>query len=127
MSQEYKLRFGQMKENNPAQPVETTSDEDATRYQDDGHSRNLSLVKKDGTMFFYSYAYMIGARFEINQTNTIILQQTSCTIKIQGYGLQPLFWELFSQRIRIITETDERYAVNEAYTVTEIVIEENVK
>lgn len=124
MSQGYKLRFDQMKENNPT-PSESEIQNDETFYQTKGSIRNLGLVFKDGNIRGFPYAFILDYSFKLSdEKNVIILELSSKIISLYGYKLWSLYWELFDQTPRIIHEVDERYANESESVVTKIVIEE---
>jgi len=124
MSQGYKLRFDQMRENDltQAEQIESTGNQD--NYQQAGSTRNLCLVWPDGKRAFYNYAYLVSVVFDPGEEkNVITLCFSSDVIKIQGFLLEPLFMALFEHLPRIITATDERYATQEESLVTNILID----
>ena len=124
MSQGYKLRFDQMRENDPTQAEQNESTGNQDNYQQAGSTRNLCLVWPDGKRAFYNYAYLVSVVFELGEEkNVITLCFSNDVIKIQGFLLEPLFMALFEHLPRIITVTDERYAVDEESLVTNILIE----
>ncbi|MFD2520383.1 hypothetical protein [Emticicia soli] len=124
MSQGYKLRFDQMRENDPTQTEQNETTENQDYYQQSGSTRNLCLVWPDGKRAFYNYSYLVSVAFDPGEDkNVITLCFSSDVIKIQGFLLEPLFMALFEHLPRIITATDERYATGEESLVTNILIE----
>lgn len=124
MSHGYKLRFDQMKENNPT-PSESDPQNEGNYYPTKGSIRNLALIFKDGNIRGFPYAFIVDYFFKVNdENNVIILELSSKTISLIGYKLWPLYWEIFDQTPRIIQEVDKRYATGTESAVTKIVIEE---
>ncbi|WP_259015514.1 hypothetical protein [Emticicia fluvialis] len=125
MNQDFKLRIGQMKENNPAQSETEPQGDDDEQYQSKGSIRTFALIWKDGRMLGIPYAYVSGFKFAMeNEKNVITIELSSEKIKLYGYGLATLYWQFFDQLPRIIREEDERYAKQKACVVTRIEIEE---
>ncbi|MCF0061325.1 hypothetical protein MUK70_18980 [Dyadobacter chenwenxiniae] len=113
MSQGFKLRFDQMRENSPAkteieqEPVFVRPDDTVHPI---GHARNLCLVWPDGRRAFFNYAYLVSADFDPNNAmNVIRLGFSSQNVLLQGYGLEALFMQLLDHLPRIITAIDPRY------------------
>ncbi|WP_149242241.1 hypothetical protein [Dyadobacter sp. 32] len=131
MSQDLKLRFDQMRNNNPAKPVveKPAEPEEGNRLSHAyGNIRNLRLVWPDGHQSFFNYAYLIRADFSPgDDLNIIHLGFSGQDIKIKGYGLEELFEKLVDHLPRTIAAIDPRYIpvepVNEII-VTDIVIQE---
>jgi len=128
MSQGYKLRFDEMKENNPSTPDSTSEGENPAFYQSEGSIRELCLVFKDGTMDFIPYSYIVYKRFRIsNDKNSIIIELPSKMITLSGYGLLQLILAISRQLARTVYQIDERYASQGDSAVTEIIVEETNK
>jgi hypothetical protein len=113
MSQDLKLRFDQMRNNNPAKPVveKPAEPEDGNRLSHAyGNVRNLRLVWPDGNQSFFNYAYLIRADFSPgDDLNIIHLGFSGQDITIKGYGLEELFEQLVDHLPRTITAIDPRY------------------
>ncbi|MBA4853455.1 hypothetical protein [Emticicia sp. BO119] len=125
MSQNYKLRFDQMKENNPGQSGSTSQDDTSAFYASEGSIRNFCLVWKDGNMDDFPYSYVVHTQFRIGQEkNTMIIELPSKLITLFGYGLTSLFLAFKKQLPQFIYQVDERYAEEAETVVTEIQIEE---
>jgi hypothetical protein len=127
MSQGFKLRFDQLRENDPTSIQSETDSDDVERYSGAGHTRNLCLVWPDGRRAFLNYAYLVAGEFEPNsEKNLIKLSFSSHSVVLSGYSLQSLFMALLDHLPRIITATDPRYMLDEdkvQTVVTEIIIE----
>ncbi len=124
MSQGYKLRFDQMKENNPAQSDSEPKDDVSAFFPSEGSMRNFCLVFKEGDMRAFPYAYIVDYTLEIGQEkNKIILELPSKLITLSGYGLTSLYLAFLKQLPQMIHEVDERYADHEGSMVTHILIE----
>lgn len=129
MNPNFKLRFDQMKESNPAE----NSDEKETgvTFNEYALARplNLCLVWPDGKRFFLNYSYLVAGELNLDgEKNVIILYFSSHVIKLLGYGLEALFGELMDHLPRIIFSIDERYATendikSKEMTVIEISIQ----
>jgi hypothetical protein len=124
MSQDLKLRFDQMRNNNPAKPVveKPSEPEEGNRSSHAyGNVRNLRLVWPDGKQSFFNYAYLIRADFSPgDELNMIHLGFSGHDITIKGYGLEALFEQLVDHLPRTITAIDPRYIPVEP--VNEIIV-----
>ncbi|GAB4002096.1 hypothetical protein GCM10028807_59960 [Spirosoma daeguense] len=126
MNQGFKLRFDQMRENNPATD-NTLSVELNGDYHAPGYARNLCLVWPDGRKVFLNYAYLIEAEFDPgSEKNIIRLNFSSHDVLLQGYGLDTMFMELLDHLPRIIKASDERYAIETEHStiITDIAVSE---
>ncbi|PSR56634.1 hypothetical protein AHMF7605_25635 [Adhaeribacter arboris] len=115
MSQGFKLRYDQLRENDPtkADAVSTTSNKDY--YESTGNARNLCLVWPNGRRVFISYSYLVSGEFKLDDDkNVITLSFSSHTITLKGFGLQPLFMALLDHLPRMIMAVDARYALNDS-------------
>ncbi|RYU92679.1 hypothetical protein [Emticicia agri] len=125
MSQNYKLRFDQMKENNPGQSDSESQENDPTYYSGEGSIRNFCLVWKDGNMDDFPYSYVVHTQFRISEEkNTMIIELPSKLITLSGYGLTSLFLAFKKQLPQFIYQVDERYGEEAEMVVTDIQIEE---
>lgn len=116
MSQEYKLRYEQIREGDPTKPntpAPSKKDESMEVYQTPSHARNLCLVWLDGKRMFFNYAYLVSGEYSANgEKNMIILHFSSYTVQLQGYGLESIFMSILEHNPKVITMTDERYVVD---------------
>lgn len=125
MNQNYKLRFDQMKENNPAQSDAEPKAGDAAYYPGEGSIRNFCLVWKNGNMDDFPYSYVVHTRFRTGEEkNAIIIELPSKLITLSGYGLMSLFLAFKKQLPQFIYQIDERYTGQDDTVVTDIQIEE---
>ena len=117
MNQGFKLRFDQMRDNNPAKAESedvTDSGQTSGMFHSFGHARNLCLVWPNGKQSFFNYAYLVSAEFHPgNDVNLINLNFTSHDVIIKGYGLELLFSQLLDHLPRIIPVIDPRYIPSE--------------
>ncbi|MCF0049538.1 hypothetical protein LXM25_05705 [Dyadobacter sp. LJ53] len=124
MNQDFKLRFDQMRNNNPTkpEPEKPTEQEDKVAgVHGYGNVRNLCLVWPDGRQTFFNYAYLIRADFHPgDEFNTIHLGFSGQDITIKGYGLEALFAQLVDHLPQTITAIDPRYIPVE--TANEIIV-----
>ncbi|MBB3969299.1 hypothetical protein [Mucilaginibacter phyllosphaerae] len=121
MSQNFKLKFDEMQESNPA----TASDNNTSGndlYDTPGHVRNLCFVWPDGRMKFLNYAYLISGDYTPDH-NTLTLIYTTHLVIIKGSKLLPLYNLLLTHSPRKIICTDERYklSLNEHQTIIECI------
>ncbi|MBT1689873.1 hypothetical protein [Dawidia soli] len=125
-NQRFKLKYDQLRENNPAEkelPDSTpgeTAKPDEKNYRHVGHNRNLAVMWPDGKLESFNYAYLVSIKYDpISDPNVLALYFTSDTITIKGYKLKLLFWDVFNSTSRIIECADPRYAeiVNETQPV----------
>lgn len=124
MNRNFKLRFDQMKESNPAEAEPQASalpEEEFTR------PLNLCLVWPDGKRFFLSYSYLIAGEFDPEgETNRIHLYFTTYRVSLKGYGLEALFMALLEQLPHQLMAIEPRYVVSEEAqdgTLIEITVE----
>ncbi len=124
MSHGFKLRYDQMRENNPSDnPVQTESTE---TYQTAGHTRNVCFNWPDGRRLFLNYAYLLSCDFKPDMDrNRIRLTFSSHVVLLEGFKLESLFLALLDHLPRFISALDERYLANakEDVIVTAIQVE----
>ncbi|GAB3040068.1 hypothetical protein [Spirosoma pulveris] len=114
MNQGFKLRFDQLRENDPTGSGEESGTLLVEQYPSNGHTRNVCLVWPDGRRVFLNYAYLIAGEYEPNdEKNVIKLSFSSHSVTLQGYNLEPLFMALLDHLPRIITAIDPRYVLDE--------------
>ncbi len=123
MNREFKLRFDQMRESNPAGLEEAGSTEiESDPISLPGHSRTLCLIWPDGRRFFLNYAYLMAGELKISgDKNEIHLYFSSHTVLLRGYGLETLFLALLEQPPRVIIAVDERYLTAETATGSTVI------
>ncbi|OOQ57402.1 hypothetical protein [Mucilaginibacter pedocola] len=106
MSQDFKLKYDQILENQPGQPQLSPDDK---LYPNTGYNRNIGFLWPSGNCEAFNYAYLVRLQF-LPTENAIYMTFTTHIVKIEGNGLQALYFELFDQRNRIIECLEERYA-----------------
>ncbi|MEA5402095.1 hypothetical protein VB776_04160 [Arcicella sp. DC2W] len=116
MSQDYKLRYDQIREGDPTKPntpAPSKKDESMEVYHTPSHARNLCLVWLDGKRMFFNYAYLVSGEYSANgEKNIILLHFSSFMVQLQGYGLESIFMSILDHNPKVITMTDERYVVD---------------
>lgn len=127
MNPNFKLRFDQMKESNPAdnaaekEAIATSNEYPLVR------PLNLCLVWPDGKRFFLSYSYLIAGEFSPDgETNQIQLYFTTYRVSLKGYGLEALFMALLEHLPAQLVAIEPRYVVSEEAvdgTIIEIIVE----
>jgi hypothetical protein len=115
MSQGFKLRYDQMREEDSSQPEMNFEELEAGQiYRGAGHARSLCLVWPDNARMFFNYAYLVSGSFSnSDEKNIITLQFSGHTVKLIGFGLETLFMQLLEHIPRIIIAIDERYVITE--------------
>ena len=125
MNQSFRLRFDQLRENDPTSSAPETGTNDF--YSSPGYTRNVCLIWPDGKRAFLNYAYLMAGEFEPNgEKNIIKLSFSSNHVTLKGYSLETLFMALLDHLPRLITATDARYVLGESQSnsvVVEILIE----
>src|SRR4051812_19173038 len=124
MSQDYKLKFDQMRENHPGQAESSVNTQ---LYPNAGYNRLVAFVLPSGDCESFNYAYLVSLKNR-TQDGMILAIFTTDTVTIKGYNLQNLYFELFDSRNRIVKCVDERYKALEETDesiVTEITIKKN--
>lgn len=121
MSQSYKFKFEEMRDNDP---TGNKAAENANRFYTESNVRNLCFVWPDGRKEFLNYAYLVGGRYSPNDS-TITLIFTTDIVTIKGSGLKILFDQLFEHAPKQVVCTDSRYNAIEdgaGFIVNEILI-----
>lgn len=114
MNQGFKLRYDQLRENDPTGTEQESGAGASEQYFNSGHTRNVCLVWPDGRRAFLNYAYLVVGEFEPNdEKNVIKLGFSSHNVTLQGYSLETLFMALLDHLPRIITAIDPRYVLDE--------------
>ncbi len=123
MNQGFKLRYDQLRENDPTGPKQENGAGVNELYPHPGHVRNLCLIWPDGRRAFLNYAYLVAGEYEPNtEKNLIKLSFSSHIVSLHGYSLETLFMALLDHLPRIIMATDPRYVLKEDKT-KEVVVE----
>lgn len=125
MSQDFKLKFDGMRNNNPAAPKDSSLGDEVGEnefYPTSGNSRNLCFAWPDGRRMFLNYAYLVSGKYNL-QDSIIELWFSTHHIIIRGSKLEIIFDLLFDQTLRKITCNDERYKILnlDAPVLTEII------
>lgn len=127
MNQGFKLRFDQLRENDPTGTDDVSGSLLIENYPAPGDTRNVCLVWPDGRRAFLNYAYLVVGEFEPNdERNVIRLGFSSHNVTLQGYSLESLFMALLDHLPRIIIAIDPRYVLDEdkqKSVIIEIVLE----
>lgn len=108
MSQGFKLKFDEMRDNDPSgssMPRSKTSEE---FYSEESHARNICFVWLDGKRMFLNYSYLVSGEYEPDE-NTIALTFTSQTLVLKGINLEGLFYNIMHHLTKQITCADARY------------------
>ena len=106
MIQDFRSRFGMMRDNDPTgQQQDDTVKE---RYPAQSHARNLVFVLQDGRRVFLNYSYLVCTE-ELPDTGSLLLHFTTHTVTLAGKGLDALFIDLVGHIPRIIACTEPRY------------------
>lgn len=107
MSQDFRNRFGMMRENDP-----TRQDEDDSaikeRYPTQSHARNIVFILRDGRRVFLNYSYLVCVE-EAADNHSLTLHFTTHTVQLSGNKLDALFLDLVNHIPRIIGCNDPRY------------------
>ena len=116
MSQGFKLRFDQMRENDPTGKADETHKlEGDGLYQTPGHARSLCLIWPDGKRMFFNYSYLASGQFETGQSeNVITLLFGTDRVVLKGFALEALFTQLMDHYPRYVIAQDRRYVETEA-------------
>ena len=104
MSQHFKSKYDQMRENSQSTDPESQMPDSL----DSGPVRNICFVLEDGSMTFLNYGYLISGNIDAEKEK-ITLLFTSHEVELEGYRLGNLFHQLQYQRSKIISITNERY------------------
>jgi len=126
MSQNFKLKFDEMREGKPTDKDDGLEQFNEA-YASHGHVRNLCIIWPDGKMKFLNYAYLISGEY-LPEESTITLIFTTDTVVMQGIGLHQLFNELTNHLPKQIKCNETRYQAiseNEQYSISEVQILKN--
>ena len=126
MSQDFKLKFDEMRESKPAGSQIAEGIKLNDLYDIPGNVRNLCFVWPDGRMKFLNYAYLYSVEYSPNNSS-ILLTFTSEKITITGTRLTILFNSLLTHAAKSIKLEESRYSSteNNSFTVSDIQIEKN--
>lgn len=130
MSQGFKLKYDQMRESDPTSPQakpETPSRAFDEFYENEGHTRNICFVWRDGKRMFLNYGYLIFVEY-FPDKNSIVLSFTSHIITLTGVNFEGLFYDLMQHLPKQIICTDPRYNIideNDKALVNEIQVTKN--
>lgn len=109
MSQEFRLRFDQLRDNHsPSEPEPSAPPVAEESYFGPGYTRYVCFVWLDGRRLFLSYNYLIAGEF-VPEQNTIALQFTSHHIMLNGARMEQLYFSLMHQMAKLVIEADPRY------------------
>lgn len=107
MSQNFKLKFDEMQENNSAD-VTGSNTISSNLYDTPGYVRNLCFVWPNGRVEFFNYAYLIKGEFD-NDHQTIKLTYTTHIVILKGSELSRLFELITQHQVKNIVCVEERY------------------
>lgn len=111
MSQRFNPKMEEMKQNNPAssgyEPEGQIGDDDLY-YPSYGNVRNLCFSWPEGRKMFLNYAYLISGEYDA-EDNSIAMVFSTHSVAVRGINLQPLFFKIMSQEVRLLQCTDARY------------------
>ncbi|HTN46359.1 MAG TPA: hypothetical protein VL098_08440 [Flavipsychrobacter sp.] len=106
MSQDFRNRYGLMRENDPTRQEENESVA-TERYSTQSHVRNIVFVLRDGPRYFLNYSYLVCTEQQDNET--LLLHFTTHLVQLTGKRLDVLFLDLADHLPRIIGCTEPRY------------------
>lgn len=102
MSHDFKLKYDQLKNNDP------TKKEGANNYELQSNVRNICFVQPNGNSVFLNYGYLVSGEHLPNE-NRIILYFTSHVISLIGFKLDTLYQDLMKHLPQMIICKEERY------------------
>lgn len=110
MSQGFRLKYDELRDNDPTQRGHGQPGGKAFNetYPEEGHGRSLCFVWPDGRRMFLSYSYLVSGEY-VPEENSIILTFTTHTFILKGVNLEGLFYDILHQEAKQITCTDARY------------------
>lgn len=116
MSQDFKLKFDEMREGKPTDIEGGNENRSADLFDTPSNVRNLCFEWPDGRMKFINYAYLISG--ELNSDNEIDLTFSTEKLKIVGKNLSLLFNQLTLHQIKLIKISESRYEfLSESHTL----------
>lgn len=124
MSQGFKLKFDEMRDNDPTkdEPAQYRERAFDKSYPDEGHARSICFVWPDGRRMFLNYSFLVSGEYLPDESN-IVLTFTSNTFVLKGVNLEGLFYDIIRQQAKQVTCIDARYNVvgdGEKFIVNEI-------
>jgi hypothetical protein len=110
MSQSFKFRYEEMRENNPGESNSNGSQDSESEmlYPSGGNVRNVCFVLLDGSRVFLNYAYLVSGEYNPEE-NTITLAFTTHSVTLKGIRLETLFEQFMHQLNKVVACVDERY------------------
>lgn len=130
MSQNFKLKYDQMRDSNPTKP-EAEPDHHLKEveqfYPEEGKTRHICFVWRDGKRKFMNYSYLVSGDY-LPDESIITLTFTTETFILKGVNLEVLFYDIMQQWVRQVTCVDQRYNVvgeDQKFVVNEIEITKN--
>ena len=124
MSQDFKFKFDQMRENIPHGSGDGDGSPHAEKYENAGNGRSVAFAWPDGRCQFLNYSYLISGEFSpVEQGITLVF--TTHTVVLKGVRLQALFKELMDHIPKVITCAETRYnsiLEPEQYAVNDILV-----
>lgn len=126
MSQDFRSRYAQMRDNDPTGSNGETGDTSSERYPSGSHTRNLGFLWPDGRRLFLNYSYLVSGVYE-PATGAILLEFTTHKVQLRGVRLDQLIVELHEHVPKVINCADARYnGLDEAaYVVNDIQVEKS--
>ncbi len=73
-----------------------------------GPSRNICFVIDNTKRVFLNYSYLVCGEYKTDE-NEIILTFTTHSVKMNGVGLQKLFYQIMENEVRQVVVLDSRY------------------
>lgn len=107
MNREHNFRFGRMLENDPTVKSESEEGKIET-YPRESFARTVCFALNNGTLTGLNYAYLVSASLNV-EAGQILLEFTSCNVKLIGTCLKKLFFELLEHIPKMIECADQRY------------------
>lgn len=127
MNPNFKLRFDQMKESNPADTASEKEMGVASNEYALARPLNLCLAWPDGKRFFLNYSYLVAGELTTSGAqNEVILYFSAYTVRLKGYELETMFLALSDHVIAQVVVTEARYLTTKETgvpVVTEIRVE----
>lgn len=124
MSQDFKLKFDEYKDNDPTHTPGEGGNPDY--YPSGGNIRNLTFIWPNGMAQSFSYSYLVTPKLEPDGTS-ITFEFTSHFVEVKGINLSSLFFDILLQTPRFIRIKEKRYQQledNNKPVVNEITITE---
>lgn len=110
MSQSFKFRYEEMRENNPGQSQPAYAEDLGSDllYHSGGGARNVCFILLDGRRLFLNYAYLVSGEYNPDES-MILLAFTTHTVLLKGVRLEKLYEQFMQQLNRIVLCIEERY------------------